>query len=400
MSPLRLAWSNLRHQLLRSLLALTGVAAVVLLVFMQLGFLDSVRRTATLLFDQLDFDLILVSSEYDNLQMPGSFPRARLAQARSADGVQSVRPLTASLGLWRSPRPVRNGRHDAQPEWNIMVLAVDPASLAEVFRDPVGGLVRSSDELAAYARLLGRGNTVLIDRTSRKEYGDAETWRPGTRNVLNGRSVVIVGDIKIGSGFGYNGLLLLSEETLATVTGWPAERVTFGLITLAPGHDPRRARDELARHLPEGAGVKVLTRDDLSEYEIDFWMNRTAIGQFFLIGVGVALVVGGMFVYQMMAADINKNLPEYATIRALGYKGKYLSRVVIAQGVLLALLGYVPGLICSLVGYEMARDGAHIPIGMTTTRLVSVLGMTLLMCLLSASVAVRIVQRANPADLF
>jgi putative ABC transport system permease protein len=110
--------------------------------------------------------------------------------------------------------------------------------------------------------------------------------------------------------------------------------------------------------------------------------------------------VGGIFVYQMMATDINKNLPEYATIKALGYPGNYLSRVVYAQGVLLALVGYLPGLAVSLVGYELTRTGAGIPIGMTAARLAAVLVMTLLMCLLSASVAVRIVQRANPADLF
>jgi putative ABC transport system permease protein len=101
-----------------------------------------------------------------------------------------------------------------------------------------------------------------------------------------------------------------------------------------------------------------------------------------------------------MATDITRRLPEYATLRALGYRKGFLTRAVYAQGTLLALIGYVPGLLMTLVGYEMARYEARIPIGMTGWRLVLVLGLTVGMCLLSSLVAVRIVQRADPADLF
>jgi putative ABC transport system permease protein len=394
MSPARLAWSNLRHQRARTLIALVGVCAVVLLVFMQLGFLDSVTRTATLVYDHLDFDLLVVSSEFVNLGAPASFPRARLAQAGAAPDVRSARPLTAIVGLWRRPAPP-GGRAS---EWPIMALGVEPAELPAVLRDPVGRVVRSPEELAAHAALLGRTDLVLIDRSSRREYGSPETWRPGAVYELNGREVVIGGDIKVGIGFGYNGLLLTSEETLARVAGWPRDQVTFGLIKLAPGADRRAARDALTQSLP--GDVMVLTREEINARENDYWVSRTAVGQFFVVGVGVALVVGGIFVYQMMATDITRRLPEYATLRALGYWKGFLPRVVFAQGTLLALIGYVPGLLMALVGYEMARYGAGIPIGMTGWRLVLVLGLTVGMCLLSSLVAVRIVQRANPADLF
>jgi putative ABC transport system permease protein len=393
MSPAQLAWSNLRHQRVRTLIALVGVGAVVLLVFMQLGFLDSVTRTATLVYDHLDFDLLIVSSEFVNLGAPASFPRERLAQAGAAPDVQSARPLTTTLGLWRR-RP-----HLGAPseEWPIMVLAVEPSQLRTVLRHPVGSVVRTPEELATHQELLGRTDLVLIDRSSREEYGSPETWRAGAGYELNGKEVVIGGDVKIGIGFGYNGLLLTSEETIARL-GWPRDQVTFGLIKLAPGADPRAARKALAESLP--GDVLVLTRDQINTREKDYWISRTAVGQFFLVGVGVALVVGAIFVYQMMATDITRRLPEYATVRALGYRKGFLTRVVFAQGTLLALIGYVPGLLLALIGYQMTRSGAGIPIGMTAGRVVLVLVLTVGMCLVSSLVAVRIVQRASPADLF
>lgn len=397
MNALQLAWSNLWHHRARTLLAVVGVGAVVLLVFMQLGFLDSVRRTATLLSDKLDFDLLIISKGYISLGLPGSFSRDRLGQAGEIPGVRSVQSLTVSYGLWRRSRD-RSETGEVRPEWSIMVLAVEPSQLEHVFRDPQGTVFGSSADLRRCEDLLGRTNTVLIDRTSRPEYGNLDTWRSGASYDLNSQEVVIGGDIAIGTGFGYNALVLVSEETLASIGGWPRGQVTFGLLAVEPGSDLAAIKQRLTAQLPPD--VEVLTRADLENRERFFWMSRSAVGQFFLVGVGVALVVGGIFVYQMMAADINKHLPEYATIRALGYKGGYLSRVVYSQGGLLALVGYIPGVLLSLGCYALIRSGAGIPLVMTGERLGSVLLMTLAMCLISAAMAVRIVQRANPADLF
>ena len=90
MSPLALAWSNLVHKRARTLVATAGVAFAVVLAFMELGLLGGVGRTATILFDKLEFDLLVTSSEYLDLSRPGSVSRARLAQARTAADVVPV----------------------------------------------------------------------------------------------------------------------------------------------------------------------------------------------------------------------------------------------------------------------------------------------------------------------
>src|SRR5579871_3928473 len=77
-----LAWLNLRHQKMRSLVALAGVAFALVLIFTQLGFLGAVRATATLLYDKLDFDLVLVSREYVDINHMSTFSLRRLSQAQ------------------------------------------------------------------------------------------------------------------------------------------------------------------------------------------------------------------------------------------------------------------------------------------------------------------------------
>ena len=92
---------NLLHQKMRTLIALFGVAFAAILMFMQLGFYGSAATTATVFIDKLDFDLILLSPDYLDINRPGTFARARMAQANSVPGVQSVVPLYVAGNLWR-----------------------------------------------------------------------------------------------------------------------------------------------------------------------------------------------------------------------------------------------------------------------------------------------------------
>ena len=102
MTPLRLAWANLVHKRTRTLIAAAGVAFAVVLVFMELGMLGGVGRTATMLYDKFQFDLLITSSEYLDVSRPGDFPRTRLAQAR-VEGVEDVLPVSFSIANWRAP---------------------------------------------------------------------------------------------------------------------------------------------------------------------------------------------------------------------------------------------------------------------------------------------------------
>ena len=61
-----------------------------------------------------------------------------------------------------------------------------------------------------------------------------------------------------------------------------------------------------------GTGIHVLTRQKLEEKERNYWLAKTAVGKIFTIGVLVALMVGVVFVYQVISSDITQrfgNMP-------------------------------------------------------------------------------------------
>ena len=98
-----LALRNVVHGGRRTVVAIGGVAFAITMVLLQLGFYGAVKITATNLYEQLDFDIVLLAPTYDQFYAPGEFPRERLRQARSLEAVVAARPLYSTFNLWRCP---------------------------------------------------------------------------------------------------------------------------------------------------------------------------------------------------------------------------------------------------------------------------------------------------------
>src|SRR3954468_14862557 len=99
-----LAWHNLWHQPVRSGVAVVGVTFAAVLMFMQLGFLEAVKASATVIYDVLDFDICLRSRDYDRFSDARSFDRGRLHEAQEVHGVASSVPFWVSVLSWRNPQ--------------------------------------------------------------------------------------------------------------------------------------------------------------------------------------------------------------------------------------------------------------------------------------------------------
>lgn len=116
--------------------------------------------------------------------------------------------------------------------------------------------------------------------------------------------------------------------------------------------------------------------------------------------VVMGLVVGIVFVYQILYSNIASSLVAFATLKAMGFKHKYLLKVVFQQAFLLAVLGYIPGLIVAFGLYDIAKDATKLPVIMTLDKGILVLVSVTLMCLISGFLAVQKLQSADPADIF
>ncbi|GIW80348.1 MAG: ABC transporter [Gemmatales bacterium] len=379
-----LAWLNFVHHKTRTLVALAGVSFAVILIFMQLGFRGAAEATATFLYSKIDdFEIFLVSSSYRDVNRTGTIPRTYLYRAMSLDEVESAYPLYISFSLWRN---VTTGLRRT-----ILVIGFRPTD--PIFR----GLPELEDP--DLLRELHRLDTVLVDRMSHPDFGLAEML-PQTRITEVGfRRIEVVGQFTLGTGFASDASIITSADTFAALFPRRSlEKVNLGLVRLKRGADVKAVQTQLRAILPPD--VQVWTRSELESRERDYWVHGKSIGILFTYGVFVAILVGVIFVYQIISADITNHYSEYATLKAMGYGNAYLSWVVLQQALYLGAIAYIPGLFAALLLYAVTRHYAHITIEMTFPRALGVLALALVMCTISGLLSVQKVKAADPADLF
>ena len=383
MFKIPLGWLQLKKEKLRFAVALLGVAFAVILILMQLGFREAMFGSAVRYHEHLRYDIALVSPEMAFIVQPRSFSNRRLYQARGVPGVASVSPVYFSLGQWKNPVS-----HEMR---SIFVVGVEPADRSLALAEVEAQLARVTVQ-----------DAVLFDDASRPEFGPiAARVRSGSPVAveLNNRQVQVAGLFSFGTSFGIDGSVVTSETNFLRIfPGRQRGLIELGLVRVAAGEDAQRVRDAIRAALPRD--VLVLTRAEFIAKERAYWDASTPIGYVFAFGVLVGLVVGGIIVYQILFADVNDHLAEYATLKAMGYSNLYLSGVVIQQAVILAVLGYLPGLAICLLLYRVSSRATLLPLEMTWQRGVGVLALTVAMCAISALVALRKVRSADPADVF
>jgi DevC protein len=165
-----------------------------------------------------------------------------------------------------------------------------------------------------------------------------------------------------------------------------------------PEADYTVVAEALRQHLPED--VEVMTIEEFIEDELKYWQEESPIGFIFTLGTGMAFVVGVVIVYQVLSTDVSAHIKEYATFKAMGYRHRYLLAVVFEEAVILAFLGFIPGLILPIGLYHVAAKATSLPIMMTQIRAITVLLLTLIMCVMSGAIATQKLQSADPADMF
>ncbi|MEM6654219.1 MAG: FtsX-like permease family protein [Planctomycetota bacterium] len=400
MSAIRtpLAWKNLTHDRRRLAAAVVGIGFAVLLMFLQVGFENALFNSQVRLLDRLAGDVFLISRARFALAAEKRFPIERLNQARSCAGVEAVAPVYLELttSVLKNVTDPRGGRG-----YPIRAIGVplDRIGGAPVVRGgvPAGGL-----------DALRRPRVALIDSRSKASSYDFPLDDPAelsqTKAELAGQAIRFAGVFDLGPDFVNDGSLLMSTANFAAYfprrnpNGPPLDVVDLAVVTVSDNARPAVVRDRLAAVL--GPCVVALTRGELRRREVRFWRRSTPIGTIFWAGKVIGFVVGVVICYQVIFSGIADHLPEFATLKAMGYGAAYFVSLIIAEAALLTLFGFVPGAAISTALYGWLAGQTGLLMTMTPGCLALVLAVTLVMCIVSGLLAVRKLLAADPASLF
>lgn len=380
---LPIGWLQLSHNKTRFAAAVAGVSFATLLVFMQLGILGALNTSTIMPYDLFDAD-IMISAEDANMLTDGSnVALTRLFQALSVPGVASGTPVFIGNLAFQLP----DGSSSTLQTFGIGT--------------EEGAFLRP--DIAAQIGLLRTENAALIDTDTRGvDPAVFETLNTGVPFPfeVNGRTMTAVGTLQAGGGFSADGTLFVSEQTFLRFFGARSSG--------APNHVLLKVQDNIAvdtvvarlQEVLPADSVKVQSLADAAAADLAYQTTERPTGIIFGFGVIIGIIVGIVIVYQVLSTDVADHLREYATFKAMGYGQGFFFGIVLEEALVLALFGFVPGLLVSFGLYLGMAAVTGLPVEMTVARIVMVFVGTLIACVLSGMIATRRLAGADPADLF
>ena len=380
---LRFAWRQLRFNRTRLFAAVAGVLVAVLLMLVQLGFLAAAYESALGVPRRITADLIVTSWKTQTVFRPTPFPRVQLYRLPADPDVLEIQSVYMANAQQRNPWSFK--------EHPIFVYGLDPSSTSLQLE---GGQENALKLLDA--------DTVVYDRQSRPFFGpigtEIENHRPVTFEV-NHRNVTVVGLTRVGITLGIDGSLFTTQANfLRLFPQRKAGAIDLGLVTLRPNVDRAVVRERLQAMI--GSEAQVFTQGELVQREHDYLRDNEPIEFIFTLGSAVGFFIGCVIVYQILYTDVLSHLPQFATLKAMGFSNSYLVSAVIQESLILAVLGFIPGTLLSWVVYIVAEHATLLPLQMTIARLLLVFSLTVAMCSLSGLAAVSKLRNADPADVF
>jgi putative ABC transport system permease protein len=379
-----LGWLQLKAQKLRLVAAVTGIAFAVILIFVQLEFREALFVSAVRYHTAMDYDLAMLSPKTDFMVSSKQFPRGRLYQVLGFDGVESVTAVYMRLVSWRNPADPSNAR-------NILAIGFDPS-------EPGFSRLLSAEQREA----IKIPDQVIFDRRGRDEYGPVREMLDAGQRVsaeINDRRIAIAGMYQVGTSFGLDGGIITSDlNFLRILPTRKKSAIDFGLIKLEPGQDAAEVQARIREAIP--MDVRVLTRQEFKDVEVQYWNKTTPIGYIFAFGAVMGLIVGLIIVYQILFSDVQDHLKEYATLKAMGYTHGYLRNVVLQEAVILAVLGFIPGMGIAHLVFTKGAGATRLPLEMSVESAAGVFVLTLAMCAGSGLMALRKLRAVDPAEVF
>jgi putative ABC transport system permease protein len=378
-----IGWSQLSHGRTRMVVALCGVSVIVAMILTVLSLKDAVIDSTLQVPKSLKGDVIILSARTQTILRPAPFPRRFLDRLHGIDGVAAVSSVAIENARWINP--------ETRQEHPIRVFGLD----LEFDVIALPGIDPNEPQLKLK-------DTVIFDASSRPKFGPvAKQFKSGKgfSTEINGRRVDVCGLTYAGVSIASDGNLFTTHANFQRLfPNLGSSKSHIGVMRLANAE----SQADLVRQVREmlGTEARVLTRGEMLEAERTYMKVNDPVDDIMGMIASVAFFVGMIIVYQILYTDVVNHLPQFATLKAIGFTGVFLLGIIISEGVILSLLGFWPGLIMAHGLAWLAQEATLLPVSITISNTIGVLLAAVVMCVLAASIAVRKITQAEPASVF
>jgi putative ABC transport system permease protein len=372
-----LARKLLFHDRVRFAVAIAGVSVSVMLVLVQVGLYFGFMDTASSIIDASTADLWVTKAGNESFEFASPYDERTLYKVSSLPGVaradrivlnfaQLKLPDGGDLGVQVVGVETTPGRTPMLAPWHVV--AGDPHRLAE----PGAITIDASEYAKLKMRAVGEVTEIGGVRA------EVVAMTSGVRSFTT--SPIVFADLRTARSF----LPQLGDEA-----------VTYVLVRVAPGAsiDTVKAEIDALPHL------KAFTTPEMSQRTRSYWSSRTGVGAGFFTTAVLGVIVGFVVVGQILYSGTLQYLKEYGTLKAMGARNSAVVRVILAQAMISAVLGFVVGGVLA-VGMQAVMAKANLSIALFPGLYAGTAVVTAVMCSCASLLSIVKVLRLDPASVF
>jgi putative ABC transport system permease protein len=372
-----LARKLLLHDRLRFAVAIAGVSVSVMLVLVQVGLYFGFMDTASGLIDASSADLWVGKQGNESFEFASPLDERASYRVASVPGVERIERVLINFAQFK----LANGG-----DLGVQVVGIEHTPGRAPMLAP-WNVVRGEPER------LPEPGSIAVDLS---DYGKLGIDRIGHTTEISGvraRVTALTSGIR---SFTTSPIVFTELRSARSyLPGLGADAVTYVLVRVAPD---ARIEDVQARinALPH---LHAYRTSEMSTRTRKYWSSRTGVGAGFFTTAVLGIIVGFVVVGQILYSGTLQHLREYGTLKAMGARNSMVVRVILAQALISAALGFVVGGVLA-IGMRAAMAGANLTVALYPSLFVATLIITIVMCSLAALLSIVKVLRLDPASVF
>jgi len=372
-----LAKKLLLHDRLRFAVAIAGVSVSVMLVLVQVGLYFGFMDTASSLIDASHADLWVGKAGNESFEFASPFDERAFYKVASVRGVERTERVLMNFAQFK----LADGG-----DLGVQIVGIETTPgrvpLLAPWRVVAGDLNR-----------LGEAGAIIVDKS---EYPKLKIDRVGHTTEITGVRAQVVALTQGIRSFTTSPIVFADMRSARSfMPGLGDNAVTYVLVKVAPGESVAavKARINALPHLA------AYTTSEMSKRTRAYWSSRTGVGAGFFTTAVLGVIVGFVVVGQILYSGTLQYIREYGTLKAMGARNSMVVRVIVAQALISAAIGFVVGGALAF-GMQAAMAKANLSVALFPSLYAATLVVTIAMCSLAALLSIVKVLRLDPASVF
>jgi putative ABC transport system permease protein len=377
---IKTAYKFIRYDKVKSIGVLIGIVVSIFLIGQQIGIFKFLTGLMGGLVEnsRQDVGQIWVTDNITrNANELAKLDESLVYELRSIEGVRNTYPIIAAGASVR----FSNGKISPV----IIIGSESPFFVAGPKQESInnGDLMSLNDDNAVSAEFFDK---QVFDYPVEK----------GTRVEINGKSAVIKLQTKNARGFG-GSFFYTTLSKARFYTSFPTSKVSAVAVEVLPGYNV----DEVVSRINRSVyGIRAWNTLKLKKETISYITISSNIGTSIGSLVIFAVISGFFIIGLTLYSSAVDRIRDYGTLKAIGATNSYITKLILMQSFIFAVVGFVIALIL-LEGFKMGVNKAGLVISYSASEYFALFMVTVFISVGSSLFfSIRTIRNVEPASVF